>query len=213
MNQPTTPEFGPSSEASETPYVNRLLILQRWKTIPYGGSCVERQDGGTNHGFSNLKHQPRLIDTIPELEQDPALKSLVSTINRESTGLFSAACLSCRIREHQGYRHSGYVEFAINSNAEVADATSYFSMFCSFSRFLNSRTFAQRVTFQWEIGPARFVDISADGFSTSLRIHTDYFGTAEEALTCWQTSLGALESFLGSIPKPAGQPIYWPDRR
>ncbi|MEO5617193.1 MAG: hypothetical protein ABIS67_05450 [Candidatus Eisenbacteria bacterium] len=193
--------------------MNRLVILPRRMTIPYGGSGAIRTDGGANYGFANLKQQPHLIDTVPELAHDPALKSVVSTINRHSTGLFSSACESCQSREHRGYRYSGYVEFAINSDSEAADATSYFTMFHSFGLFLNSQTFAQRVTFQWEICPAHFADICADGFSTSVRIDTDSFGTVEEALTCWQTSLGALEAFLGSIPKPAGEPIYSPDRR
>lgn len=212
-NQPATPDCGQPSEAFETPYVNRLVSLQRCKTIPYGGSGVRRPDGGVNYGFTNLKHDPRLIDTIPEFARDPALKSLVSTINRENGGLFSAACLSCPVSMPRGHRRSGYVEFAINSDAGAADPTNYFSMFCAFSRFLNDRIFAQRVTFQWEICPARLVDVGADGFSATVRIDTDPFATARDALNCWQASLQALEEFLGSIPKPAGKPIYSPERR
>ena len=218
MNQPTaqqqtTPACGQPSEAFETPYVNRLLSLLRWKTIPYAGSGVRRPDGGANYGFTNLKRHPRLLDTIPEMARDPALKSLVLTINCERSGLFSAACLSCPLRDPQGRRYSGYVEFAINTDAEAAEAVSYFSMFCAFSRFLNDRSFAQRVTYQWEISPARFADFGADGFTATVRIDTDHFATAREALRCWQASLQALEQFLGSIPKPVGNTIYSTERR
>lgn len=98
-----------------TVYRNFLSISYKGKGIPYGGLGEPRDDGGANFGFKDLKGNPALIASVPELQNDPDLKALVAAINRPDTGLFSVGCVSSVIAEQQGHRRSGYIEFAINS--------------------------------------------------------------------------------------------------
>ena len=44
------------------------------KEIPYLGTGIPRRDGEINHGFKNLIAYPNLIDAIPELTSDRAMR-------------------------------------------------------------------------------------------------------------------------------------------
>ena len=107
-------------------YLNHLTISHRGKGIPYGGLGEIREDGGANHGFRNLKGRPHLIDLVPELRSDPALRSLVLTVNAAHTALFTIGCVSGPVpdTDGHGHRYSGYIEFALNSRSAVEDGSS-----------------------------------------------------------------------------------------
>jgi hypothetical protein len=190
------------------PYLNVLAISRVPKTVPYQGTGVRRPDGGANYGFKNLKRHPELLDTIPEFASDPALRSIMAAIDRPTTGVFSIACLSKTITDPHGCRLSGYVEFALNGRREAADAANYFRLFHDFDRRLERGGFAEPVSFQWQIGPTRFEDVQADGFSVDVRIDTDYRPSAEQAYELWTRALAELERLLGSVPAVTEDPIY-----
>ena len=74
-----------------TPYQNVLSINHQAKAVPYGGAGVQRKDGHANYGFRNLKQDPTLTETIPELMADSCLRSLVVAIADQCNGLFTMA--------------------------------------------------------------------------------------------------------------------------
>ena len=65
---------------------------------PYWHS--ERPDG-TNYGFVDLRDRPELVDSIPEVRADPALRSLIAALNR--TG--RASCRSGATHHESDWRH------------------------------------------------------------------------------------------------------------
>jgi hypothetical protein len=184
-----------------------LSIAHQRRVIPSRGDEGPRPDGHTNSGFKNLKGNPHLLDSIPELAFDPSLKSLVEAINAEETGVFSVGCVSGEVRAQKGRRYSGYIEFAFNSKAGVGDVRNYSHAFSSFVHLLFDRYFYQG-QFSWELQPAHFLDADIDGFTCSVNVDTAFFPSKEDAYKAWRSALEILRKFLGSIPKQSDDSIY-----
>jgi hypothetical protein len=213
MAEQRAPEPSPDLEVDaptlpSVPYLNVLAISPATKSVPYDGTGAQREDGGTNYGYKNLKRHPELLDTIPELASDPALRSILAAIDHPSTGLFSVACMSQTIVDERGCRLSGYLEFALNAKDEVADPAHYFRLFLEFDRRLRQEGFPEPVSFQWEICPTRFVEAQVDGFAVDVRVDTDYHSEPEGAYECWTRALAALEKLLAGVPARSSAPIY-----
>jgi hypothetical protein len=56
------------------PYLNLLLVSSHVKEIPYIGNAIGQEIGERNHGFKNLIAHPELINDIPEIAVDEAMK-------------------------------------------------------------------------------------------------------------------------------------------
>ena len=110
-------------------YLNSLFISNYGKAIPYQGGASKSDKNELNHGFTNLKKKPQLIDSIPELISDDALKSLVRSLNLSQGSFFSVGCFSGISSQAEGYKYQGYIEFAFNCQMCVADARNYFSLY------------------------------------------------------------------------------------
>jgi len=190
------------------PYTNFLTLSHQHKPIPYGGSGQVREDGDANYGFKYVKGNEALLLEIPELKSDSALRALVQAINASHTGLFSVGCVSGEIEDERGFRHSGYVEFSINSVSMIADARSYFSFFFHFDRLLNENAFQEAVSFNWELQPATFTEADALGFTCTVFINTHYSNSKSQAEQVWFQALEVLGQFLSSIPPEHQDYIY-----
>lgn len=191
-------------------YSNYLEINHKHKPIPYGGDGHLRDDGDANYGFKLIKWNSEALAAIPELKRDESLRYLVSEINEPKTGIFSVGCVSGPIEDSNGYRHSGYVEFAINSISAIADARSYFSAFFHFDRWLNETQPKHSVSYCWELQPATFIEShsKATGFTCAITINTHYVNSYEEAALAWSEALGRLAAFLSDIPQSFADLIY-----
>jgi hypothetical protein len=179
-------------------FQNNLRIHWQGKAVPYG-AIPPREDGSTNHGFKNLKGQGHPVSSIPELQQDAALKSLVGGLCERECGLFTVGCLSADVREARGFRVTGYREIALNSKAAIQDASRSFPIFFHFDRFLHGNDFSERVHFQWELRPAALLDANLSGFTCAITINTEFHSSRESARECWVVTLKALEYYLSSI--------------
>ena len=193
---------------SQSPYSNSLFISNYGKAIPYKSSKIEQKDGKINYGFKNLKLKPQLIDTVPELSSDKALKSLVRSINSSKTNFFSVGCFSGKVSEEQGYIYRGYIEFSFNCRVCVKDARNYFSLYFHFEQFLRQHKFDQTVKLKWMLEEVYFSDVDIDGFSCAIFIFTTHCSSCEKAYYSWQKSLEILESFLLSVQVRSHTVIY-----
>ncbi len=190
-------------------YRNSLSINFQGKGIPYPGTPIPREDGGQNFGFMNLRSNEFSIDDIPELAADPALRSLILMLNRPDSGFFSIGCASGEVAAEQGFRRSGYFEFAINSDELIQDAQHYFPVFFQFSQMLMSSGFSSQVQFDWILEPASITPQDIDGFSCSVIVNTFFTATPEQALVAWQEACGVLEKHLVHYCTASiGQPLY-----
>jgi hypothetical protein len=189
-------------------YRSTLEIAHGGKGIPYGGTGEVRPDGGANHGFKNLKSDIARLADVPEVADDAPLRDLIFAINQPMTGLFSVGCLSGDVSEPQGNRVTGYIEIAFNSKTMVADAGNYFPLFFHFARMLHDHQFNDQVGFAWVLEGAAFVEADANGFTMTIYVNTGFFGSKDEARSCWGRALEALTVYLGSIPVQVGEPIY-----
>lgn len=192
-----------------TRHSNYLSIRHRGKAIPYGGDGVPREDGHANHGFKYVKGDDTALRSIPELTDDPDLLELALAINAPQTGLFSIGCVSGQEHDDRGYRHHGYMEFAINSRSAIVDAKNYFPIFFRFDRFLIDARFSAPTSFNWDLEGATFSECDdSAGFTCSIFINTDYSQTRESATNIWSESLGALGYFLQSVPPERRDYLY-----
>ncbi len=191
-----------------SPYKNTLEINHRSKGIPYGGTGQVREDGDANYGFKYVKGNDALLLQIPELTRDHDLLELVRAINAPETGLFSVGCVSAPVEDRNGFRKSGYVEFALNSISGIADAQNYFPIFFHFDRTLNERSFKVAVSYFWEIQPGVFFERNAPGFTCSIILNTHYAKTQDEANAAWTDALSVLASFLRGVPGLSTDFIY-----
>ncbi len=183
-----------------TGYRNYLSLKHEHKTIPYGGSGGVREDGDANYGFKDIKGDNRLLNTIPELERDPALMTLIRAINTPQTGIFSIGCVSDSYEDKHRFRHSGYVEFSFNSVAHIADAGHYFPLFFNFERLLNDKDFVVKVEFNWALQPATFIDKGVSGYTCTIFLNTYFSETKLAAEKAWKEALDVLGQYLSGIP-------------
>jgi hypothetical protein len=186
---------------------NYLTIKERGKSIPYGPA--PRANGDTNHGFMNLKSDPAAIASVPELASDPALRALVASINAPHTSLFSAGCVSGHTVQDDMHGYCGYLEFAWNSVHLVQDAQSYFPLFFWFNKLLVTHQFV-RAKFEWELQGAHFLARNVGGFTCTIFINTTFSPTQDEALADWNTALGYLTSYVGTVNSGPTDHIYQP---
>ena len=189
-------------------YTNQISLNWKPKGVPYGGAGEVREDGDANHGFKDVKGNLALLREIPELNQDRYLNGLVHAIIAPRTGLFSIGCASDPVEDQNGFRHSGYVEFSINSASAIADSRNYFPFFFHFDHMLHEGQFSKKVVFDWEFQPVTFIDAKATGFTCSVIVNTHYSTTKEEAEAAWADALGVLQQFLGSIPREHNDLIF-----
>ena len=193
---------------SQLPYSNSLFVSNYGKAIPYNSSKIETQDEKANYGFKNLKVRPQLIDTVPELSSDEALKSLVRSLNSSKTSFFSVGCFSGKVSQEAGYIYRGYIEFSFNCRICVQDARNYFSLYFHFEQFLRQHKFAQKVKLKWMLEEAQFLDVGIDGFTCAIFIFTAHCSSFDKAYDSWQKSLEILGSFLLSIQVQSHTVIY-----
>ena len=156
-----------------------LSVSERGKGIPYG-PC-RRDDGSMNHGFRPLKARLDVIETIPEANEDQALREALSRLNDEKTCVFTIGCVSGPVHDQRGHRKTGYIEFACNCVEFIADAANYFPVFFHFNKCLRRHDMIDDVRFDWELQPAHFFDADCDGFTCAITVNTRYCESATEA--------------------------------
>lgn len=189
-------------------YLNLMSIRHDGKGIPYGGRGELREDGDANYGFKMAKNAPEVIEQIPELAKDKALKELMLSINAPETSLFSVGCTSALVSDESGHRYTGYAEFAVNSKEAVQDAAVYFPIFFHFDSFLNHSKFDTQIKFDWELMQAHFLDANVGGFTCSVFINTFHFPSPSSAYEAWEKALDALSVFFRSVGGIGGEKIY-----
>ena len=191
-----------------TGYRNYLSLKHEQKTIPYGGIGEVREDGDANYGFKNIKGNNSLLNTIPELERDPALMTLIRAINTPQTGIFSVGCVSDSHEDNHHFRHSGYIEFSFNSVSHIANAGNYFPFFFNFEHLLNDKGFVNKVEFNWALQPVTFIDKGVFGYTCTIFLNTYFSESKLIAEKVWKETLDVLGKYLSSIPNNYPDYIY-----
>jgi len=122
--------------------------------------------------------------------------------------LFSVGCESGEVSEKQGFRRSGYIEFAINSKSHVQDAANYFSIFFHFDRLLANTKFSHGVQFNWQLQGATFIDCNTSGYTCTVFVNTHFCANSLMAGQSWSAALAALAQLLSAVPAYKGEAIY-----
>ncbi len=188
-------------------YLNDLTISHDAKAIPYDAG-TPREDGAQNFGFMDLKTNPEAMLEVAELANDAVLMRLVTAINAPETGLMTIGCSSSFVTEASGSRKTGYVEISFATDQMVEDAQNYFPLFYHFSHALYDATFEERMHFNWDLMPARFVQSDVDGFTIAINLNTGFCDNPEAAAEVWAASSDFLAAFLNSVPPMDGAPLF-----
>ena len=163
-----------------------------------------------NYGFKNLKIKPSLINTIPELTDDVSLKSLVQSMNKPESSLFTVGCSSKVTQADGKHCHKGYLAFAWNCAGCIQDAINYFALYFHFEKSLREQGFNQPVQFKWIVQESAFLDAKLDGFVCAIQVETRSLSSAEQANQTWQFSLKMLESYFAKVFTESSTPLYKP---
>ena len=65
------------------------IVEEAHGTVPYG--LVVRDDG-TNHGWVDLRDQPNLVDTIPEVRDSPSMQAILRVANAPQSPFMTIGC-------------------------------------------------------------------------------------------------------------------------
>ncbi|MEM6599137.1 MAG: hypothetical protein AAF810_16280 [Cyanobacteria bacterium P01_D01_bin.36] len=191
-------------------YSNDLSLSPHSKSIPYAADRLREPGRAVNYGFKNLKIKPSLIETIPELEEDPGLKALIEMVNRKDSCFFTVGCASDTVQIAGGHCRKGYLEFAWNCASCVQDAINYFALYFHFNKSLVVKSFNQPVQLKWIIQEAAFSDVETHGFSCVVHIETLPLSSLEQANQAWQLTLRMIDAYLSTVETLQPMPIYQP---
>jgi hypothetical protein len=178
-----------------------LAIEQRSKHVPYP---VDLDDGRENHGFRVLKSDPSAIETIPEIQDCPALREALVALNAPDTPFFTVGCEKRLNRNKGSYWRKGYLEFSFNYAEWIGDASSYFPVFFHFHHSEPVRQFLSKQSIElcWELQPVRFEKIDKPGFTCCVWITTGSYPTAAKCKAVWDEAVRHVTGFLMSV-RPA----------
>jgi hypothetical protein len=176
---------------------NSLSIRERGWAVPYTPTRPER-------AFRDLKGHP---EQLVDCELDPALRGLVAAVNAPGTGIFTVASAALPTSLGRGHRHSGYVEFTLNSRREVGCAANYFPIFFAFSQLLQAQRL-DRAQFHWDLGETEFLDAGVSGFACCVYVKTDFVGSAAMAQDDWDQAMAILAQSLSAYRGSETDPIY-----
>jgi hypothetical protein len=180
-------------------------IKSSTKSIPYSGA---ERGAETDYDFKPLKGRPDEAATIPEVQDNDALKFALVKINNSSTPFFTVGCGISINSEPGGFWAKGYLEFSFNYIEIAKDSPNYFLLFEQFNNYVRTSGFNLPVDFNFQLEGAHFSEIAADGHTATVWITTAEFPAKDDAHKTWNQSIGLLADFLGSFEKPPLTAIY-----
>lgn len=65
------------------------IVEEAHGTVPYGPVV---RDDGTNHGWVDLRDQPNLVDTIPEVRDLPGMQAILRAANAPQSPFMTVGC-------------------------------------------------------------------------------------------------------------------------
>ncbi len=181
------------------PWQNTLYIDPNGKTIPYQ---APQAAGPEARGFINLKKLSGAVEHLEEIRENIELKSALVEINSEDTKVFSVGCHAEKAVNNNRHQASGYLEFAVNDQALVSEATTYFAIYFQFQNRLALSKFPHAVKFEWVILPAVFTSISHQGFTCSVKINTAWCPTQIDCKQAWAEALALVTTHLLELDYP-----------
>jgi hypothetical protein len=184
-----------------------LAINKHAKSVPYGG--VVREDG-TNHGFKNVKGNPKAAAEIAEVLDNENLKSALVAINASETPLFTIGCEKAFNLDEKGHWARGFIELSFNYPELVAEAQWYFKLFYEFNQLVIREKFDLPVQYYWELEGNTYFEANprCEGFSVVIWITTANFNSADEARETWGTAVDFLANYLSGLPAKTLPTIY-----
>lgn len=186
------------------PWQNIFYIDPKGKTIPYQAP----PDTDSKTGFINLKTQPDAIEALPETQALPEFSQHLRAINDADTGVFSVGCQFDQNTVTEGWKTSGYLEFAFNDQALVTKPNHYFAQYFQFHNHLVRSRFAYAIGFEWVLLPAVFIEADRQGFSCSVKINSLRRSDRKTSLNQWSAALTLLARHLAAIRPDSGAAIY-----
>jgi hypothetical protein len=189
------------------PFILELTINQEFKSVPY--RAEHRQDS-PNYGFVNVKGNPDAAARIAEVQDDEALRDAIVRINAQDTAFFTIGCEKSFNQDGAEFWTRGFIDFAFNYCALVADAQNYFPVFFHFNNRLLREKFNHLVRFEWQLEENHFRDANCKGFSVILWITTRICASDEESRSLWRPSVKIVADHLAewSLAAPAPPTIY-----
>lgn len=181
--------------------------------IPYHRDSEDR----TSHSFVDLKHEPELLDEIPEARDEPALRELLLAIN-DGDGLFkSVGCARWYndADEAKGMgQYGSYVGFFIDAWPFIDNRASI-EVAESFDRYGSGLEWPDTAKMMFEVRPTMLYATDSSGWS--LDFWAWGFGfNRDEAHASWRL---ILDRFCRFIANESGRwrefikanPDPWPD--
>jgi hypothetical protein len=177
-----------------------LAIGENHLTVPYG---TAQRDDSTNYGYVDLKANPELVPTIPEVRDWPELEALLIVLNSPTSLYRSLGCeksfspyMNDEVPELK-VKLVSYIDIAFIDEEFNKVGASFEEMMGAYADFAQRQPFAKYVIFDPELTKTRYRDENVDGWCISVWIGG--FGSDEaSARSAWRTVIDVFTSFVAS---------------
>ena len=191
--------FLPPSPSVDTSMV-KLKVNDKVLPIPY--PPVDRE-GSSNHGFTDLRAHPELIDQIPELEGFSELRGFIEALNSSSGPFRSLGCEKSFAPFQQeeepqlAVKLVSYVDLGFAEVTHNFDRKNFEELVDQLHEFSKGREFPKYLKIEHELTRTSYAGHNADAWS--LTVWTAGFGNTEKtSRNHWAVGVRVWEEFVRS---------------
>ena len=175
----------------------RLEESNEYLCLPYS---VERRFDGVNHGYFDIKRNPRLIAEVPELYNWPEMEEMIGTIN-DGDGLFRTLGCAVALMDFDDPRLKkrlvSYVDIAFEILSLNAEKENYRHLFQRFEEFATPLQLPGNVSILFEICPTLFVAHQFHGWRVTLW-NAGLGRTDSESRAAWHLGVEVVRDFIAT---------------
>jgi hypothetical protein len=175
----------------------RLEETEEYLCLPY---AAERRPDGVNHGYFDLKRNPRHIAEVPEIYGWPELEDVI-TIANHSDSIFRT--LGCEIvlidfdDPKLKKRLVSYVDLAFEILSLNEEKENYYQLFRRLEEFAAPFQLPGNVSVLFEICPTRFAAHQFDGWRVTLW-NAGIGRSDSEARAAWHLGVEVFKEFIST---------------
>lgn len=175
----------------------RLEETEEHLRLPYS---VERRPDGVNHGYFDLKRNPRHISEVPEIYGWPELEDIIETANRRDSIFRTIGCeivLMDLDDPKLKKRLVSYVDLAFEVLSLNGEKENYYQLFRRLEEFAAPFQLPGNVSLLFEICPTSFAEHQFQGWRVSLW-NAGVGRSDSEARAAWHLGVEVVRHFIST---------------
>jgi hypothetical protein len=169
--------------------------------VPYGPA--DRPDGNRNHGWTDLRGRPDLVETVPEISKSAGLRRVLTALAQPGSDLFSFGC-ECAAFHQPGqldppWHVGGFIDVTFSDPVRASDRAQLLLAAEEIADGLRIK--ADHIcTFELIVEPLRTYFGRSDCFQLELKPH----GHADNEKSAWEAFEVAATAIADAIVRRRG---------